>query len=67
MTAFPVDCRNEIVLDWKDSSYWNGGQHAACIHCSQPSLLLDDARRPAHKVCTQASLAVLINERKTTA
>jgi hypothetical protein len=58
-----LDCRKAIVLDWNGGTHWNGGKQAACIHCSQAALLLDDVRRPAHKVCAQAVLAALINQR----
>jgi hypothetical protein len=49
-----------IVLGWY-SVHWNGGRSATCIHCGEPALLLDDAGRPAHKVCTEAALARLVD------
>ena len=60
-----LNCRKEIILDWNDATHWNGGKQAPCIHCSRLALLLDDVRRPVHKVCAQAALAALI-EQKTT-
>jgi hypothetical protein len=54
------DCRDKIITDWKDGQHWNGGKQATCIHCGRPALLLDDARRPAHKVCGQSALAALL-------
>jgi hypothetical protein len=63
MTKITLDCRKGIVLDWNDGTHWNSGKQSACIHCSQPGLLLDDVGRPAHKVCAQSALAALINKR----
>ena len=62
MTKITLDCRKGIVLDWNGGTYWNGGRQATCLHCGRPALILDDARRPAHKVCAQAVLAALINK-----
>jgi hypothetical protein len=50
-------------LDWSHPNRWNRGKQLACIHCSQPALLLDDVGRPAHKVCAQSALAALIIKR----
>jgi hypothetical protein len=63
MTKITLDCRKVIVLDWNDSTHWNGGKQAPCIHCKRPALLRDDAGRPAHKACAQTVLAALINAR----
>ena len=62
MTKITLDCRKAIVLDWNSGQHWNGGKQAACAHCSQSSLLLDDIGRPAHKICAEAALAALINQ-----
>ena len=56
-----------IALDWLDATHWNGGRRAACIHCHRPALLLDDAGRPAHKVCVEAAVAQLGEPRSTDA
>jgi hypothetical protein len=53
----------KIILDWSDSTHWNRGKQAACVHCSRPALLLDGGGRPAHKTCAEAVLAALINQR----
>jgi hypothetical protein len=63
MTNITLDCRKAIVLDWNDGQHWNGGKQAPCIHCTRPALLLDDAGRPSHKMCTEAAFAALIAEK----
>jgi len=54
-----------IHLDWDDPIHWNGGRRQPCIHCGRLALLLDAARRPAHKVCAQAALAALIKKQNS--
>jgi hypothetical protein len=49
-----------IVADWGDAAHWNRGRQTACIHCERLTMLLDDAGRPAHKVCGEAALAALL-------
>jgi hypothetical protein len=51
-----------IVADWNNSAHWNRGRQTACIHCGRLTMLLDDARRPAHKVCGEAALAALLGQ-----
>ena len=51
-----------IVADWSNGSHWNRGRQAACIHCERLTMLLDDAGRPAHKVCAEAALAALLGQ-----
>jgi hypothetical protein len=51
-----------IVADWSDAAHWNRGRQTACIHCGRPTMLLDDAGRPAHKVCGEAALAALLGQ-----
>jgi hypothetical protein len=48
-----------IVADWSGAAHWNRGRQA-CIHCGRLTMLLDDAARPAHKVCGQSALAALL-------
>jgi hypothetical protein len=58
-----------IIADWGDAAHWNRGKQGPCAHCGKLALLLDDASRPAHKVCAQAALAALLaqkSERKST-
>jgi hypothetical protein len=52
-----------IVADWSNGSHWNRGRQAACIHCGRLTMLLDDADRPAHKVCGEAALAALLAQK----
>jgi hypothetical protein len=62
-TVISFNCRNLIVLDWsdpididwRDPIRWNKGQQEPCVHCSKPTLLLDDAGLPSHKVCAEAA------------
>ena len=51
-----------IVADWSDAAHWNRGRQTSCIHCGRPTMLLDDAGRPAHKVCGEAALAALLGQ-----
>lgn len=44
-----------VVLDWR------GAQHmrqrpGPCHHCGRWTQLLDDARRPSHKVCAERAI-----------
>lgn len=45
-----------VALDWRSGTHWNGGRKAPCVHCSKPTLLLDDGGQPAHKVCAEAAI-----------
>lgn len=44
-----------MCLDWSAPHHWNG-DHPPCTHCRTPTHLLDDAGRPAHKICTEQLL-----------
>jgi hypothetical protein len=55
---FPPAEPDRPIIDW--STHRTSGQPAPCIHCTRPALLLDDAGRPAHKVCAEAALAQLL-------
>jgi hypothetical protein len=50
------------VLDWRDSTHWNGRRRVPCVHCGKPALLVDDKMRPSHKKCVEAALAALPEE-----
>jgi hypothetical protein len=39
---------------------WNSGKQVACLHWAKLALMLDDAGRPAHKVCVETALAQLL-------
>ena len=40
------------TIDWSQN-HWNYGRREPCHLCGQPSMLTDDARRPAHKACVE--------------
>lgn len=42
-------------LDWRDNAHWSH-RAAACVHCGRQTNLLDDQRRPSHKMCAEAAL-----------
>jgi hypothetical protein len=48
------------LIDWSDSYHYGHGKQLPCIHCKRPSYLLDDAGRPAHKICAETALAKLL-------
>jgi hypothetical protein len=49
---------NRPIINWGPLN-WNRRQ-VPCIHCNRPGLLLDDAGRPAHKICAETALAKLL-------
>jgi hypothetical protein len=49
---------DHFVLVWGPRN-WNRGRRMSCIHCGDPSMLVDDHGRPAHKACVEAKLAEL--------
>ncbi|TMR89080.1 hypothetical protein [Nonomuraea basaltis] len=53
-----------VSLDWhKKREHWGGGRRRPCRFCHRPSFLLDDDRRPVHKVCLERALtAALLSE-----
>jgi hypothetical protein len=42
-----------VRLDWRDSVHWGGDRPGRCRGCGNPTHLLDDSGRPAHKVCVE--------------
>lgn len=48
-------------LDWLDRDHWNG-RPAPCRHCGRPTPLRDGAGRPAHKVCAERALDLLLHD-----
>ncbi len=46
-----------LCLDWSAPHHWNQGHTAVCVHCGTSTHLLDDADRPAHKVCVERLLS----------
>jgi hypothetical protein len=40
-------------LDWSHPTHWNNSRRAPCRFCGNPTFLLDDLTRPAHKVCVE--------------
>jgi hypothetical protein len=48
-----------INIDWRDARHWNRGRTRSCRLCGRPSMLLDSAGRPAHKVCVEAAISAL--------
>ncbi|UGQ10037.1 bifunctional DNA primase/polymerase [Yinghuangia sp. ASG 101] len=42
-------------LDWRDSRHWSN-RAALCVHCGRQTNLLDDDRRPSHKMCAEAAI-----------
>ena len=51
-----------IHLDWSNPQHWGSGRQTPCVHCHQQTLLQNDARRPAHKVCAEVALAALLGQ-----
>jgi hypothetical protein len=49
----PSSTVGTVHIDWSHSNHWNRGRHQACPICSDPSFLLDDLARPAHKACVE--------------
>jgi hypothetical protein len=49
--------RDRPILDWRNN-HWGGGRQ--CIHCGLPALLIDDAGRPAHKVCAEQAVEAVL-------
>jgi hypothetical protein len=46
--------RPEICTStWSHTTHWNRGRHQPCRLCGNPSFLLGDIARPAHKVCVE--------------
>ncbi|MGV9386076.1 hypothetical protein ACWDRB_60445 [Nonomuraea sp. NPDC003707] len=46
-----------VSLDWhKKREHWGGGRRRPCRFCHRPCFLLDDDRRPVHKVCLERAL-----------
>ncbi|MEU9132818.1 bifunctional DNA primase/polymerase [Kitasatospora sp. NPDC048540] len=43
------------ALDWHDAAHYDRASALPCRHCGSPTLLRDDQRRPAHKVCAETS------------
>lgn len=39
--------------DWSHPNHLNYGHRQPCRLCGNPSFLLDDLARPAHKVCVE--------------
>jgi hypothetical protein len=58
----PLDLPHDLehILDWRNN-HWSGQGHN-CIHCRRPTLLHDDAGRPAHKACAETALAQLLRK-----
>jgi hypothetical protein len=57
-TPLPPAEPDRPIIDW--SSHRTSSRTSPCIHCGLPPLLLDDAGRPAHKVCAETALAQLL-------
>jgi hypothetical protein len=54
--------RSRPIVDW--NTHWNNRRQAPCTHCRKPALLLDDAGRPAHKICAETALAQLLENKE---
>ncbi|MGN9845066.1 hypothetical protein ACTMTI_43780 [Nonomuraea sp. H19] len=49
--------QGRVSLDWhKAREHWGGGRRRPCRFCRRPSFLLDDDRRPVHKICLERAL-----------
>lgn len=42
-----------ITLNWRDAAHWNNGRRRPCIHCGDPTWLIDTHGRPYHKGCME--------------
>ncbi len=54
--------QGRVSLDWhKKREHWGGGRRRPCRFCHRPSFLLDDDRRPVHKVCLERALTASLD------
>ncbi|MFI7469961.1 hypothetical protein [Nonomuraea sp. NPDC049646] len=53
--------RGRVSLDWhKQRQHWGGGRRRPCRYCHRLSFLLDDDRRPVHKVCLEQAMTTAL-------
>jgi hypothetical protein len=64
-TPFPPAEPDRPIIDW--STHRTSSKPAPCTHCKRPALLLDDAGRPAHKVCAETALTQLLQTNRGSA
>lgn len=54
--------QGRVSLDWqKKREHWGGGRRRSCRFCQRPSFLLDDDRRPVHKVCLEEAMTLALS------
>lgn len=50
-----------VSLDWsRKPEHWGGGRQRRCRFCRRLCLLVDDERRPVHKVCLEQALTAAL-------
>lgn len=45
-----------VTLNWHERSIHWSGYRAPCLYCTRSTVLRDELRRPAHKVCAEAAI-----------
>ena len=57
LSPSPASTVAVVRIDWSHANHWNRGRRQPCRICSEPSSLLDDAKRPCHKKCVEGVVA----------